>query len=153
VIRGTAHDLSLEEIERRVEVRMTRQQLLEGCARPQLWVILDESVIRRVVGGALVMQAQLERLIATCEQGNATVQVVPYRAASHPGLAGPFIILNFDEPAEPDIVYLETVGGNLYVDKTEEARLFATAFDHLRAVALSPADTRGMLRTAAQGLK
>ena len=121
--------------------------------RPQLWAILDESVIRRVVGGPAVMKVQLERLVAAGAEGRTTIQVIPYRADVHPGLAGPFIMLGFDEPTEPDLVYLETVGGNLYVDKPEEARLFATAFDHLRAAALSPSDTRAMLRAAADELR
>jgi hypothetical protein len=99
------------------------------------------------------MRTQLERLITDSGQGRTTIQVVPYTADPHPGLAGPFIILGFEEPTEPDIVYLETVGGNIYVDKPEEARLFATAFDHLRAVALSPGDTRTMLRAAADALE
>jgi transcriptional regulator with XRE-family HTH domain len=153
VIRGGPQELGPEEVEGRVEVRMRRQRVLAQEDRPQLWAILDESVIRRVVGSAAVMRAQLERLIADGQQGRTTIQVVPYHADPHPGLAGPFIILGFEEPTEPDIIYLETVGGNLYVDKPEEARLFATAFDHLRAVALSPGDTRAMLRAAADALK
>ena len=146
-------ELGPEEVQRRVEVRMARQRVLEKEERPQLWVILDESVIRRVVGGATVMRAQIESLLAAASQGKTTIQVVPYDGGPHPGLAGPFVILGFQEPGEPDIVYLETVGGNLYVDKPEEARLFATAFDHLRAAALSPGDTRAMLRAAADALK
>ena len=99
------------------------------------------------------MQAQLERLIVTGQEGKTTIQIVPYQAGAHPGQAGPFIILGFPEPSETDVVYMETLGGNLYVDKPEEARLFATAFDHLRAAALSPGDTRAMLRAVADALK
>jgi hypothetical protein len=99
------------------------------------------------------MRAQIEHLILAADQGGTTIQVVPYGAGPHPGLAGPFVILGFAEPSESDVVYLETVGGNLYVDKSEEARLFANAFDHLRAVALSPGDTRAMLRAAAKALR
>jgi transcriptional regulator with XRE-family HTH domain len=153
LIRGGPQELGPEDVERRVEVRMTRQHLLARENRPHIWAILDESVVRRVVGGSAVMHAQVKHLIAVAEQGRTTIQIVPYGAGPHPGLAGPFIILGFDEPSEPDVVYLETVGGNLYVDKSEEVRLFATAFDHLRAVALSPDDTRAMLRAAADALK
>ena len=105
------------------------------------------------IGGPGVMSAQIEHLIVAGERSGTTIQVVPYGANPHPGLAGPFIILGFAEPSESDVVYLETVGGNLYVDKSEETRLFAIAFDHLRAVALSPGDTRAMLRAAADALK
>ncbi|HEY5990890.1 MAG TPA: Scr1 family TA system antitoxin-like transcriptional regulator, partial [Streptosporangiaceae bacterium] len=85
--------------------------------------------------------------------GRTTIQVVPYGTGPHPGLAGSFVVLGFAEMSEPDVVYLETVGGNLYVDKPEEVRLYANAFDHLRAAALSPGDTRVMLRAAADALR
>lgn len=152
LMRGDSPELREEEVERRVEVRMARQLLLARVDRPQFWVILDESVIRRLVGGPVVMRAQLEHLISAGQEGRTTIQVVPYEAGAHPGQVGPFIILGFAESTESDVVYLETVGGNLYVDKPEETRLFATAFDHLRAVALSPGETLAMLRAAADTL-
>ncbi|HEV2370955.1 MAG TPA: helix-turn-helix transcriptional regulator [Streptosporangiaceae bacterium] len=153
VIGGTSREFGPEEVERLVEVRMTRQRTLEKDDRPQLWAILDESVIRRAVGGPVVMREQLEHLIKVSEDARSTVQVVPYRAGPHAGLAGPFIILGFDQLTEPDIAYLETVGGNLYVDKPEDTRLYATAFDHMRAAAISPADTRALLRAAADEMR
>jgi transcriptional regulator with XRE-family HTH domain len=144
LIRGLL-SLDAAEIERRVEVRMTRQQLLAKPDRPELWAILDEAAVRRVVGGRAIMRAQLLHLAASSEQGQTTIQVLPFGAGPHPGQAGPFIVLGFAEPAEPEVVYMETVGGNLYVDKPEEVGLYTTAFDQLRAVALSPAQTRDML--------
>jgi transcriptional regulator with XRE-family HTH domain len=137
------------EIERRVEVRMTRQELLAKPDRPELWAILDEAAVRRVVGGRAIMRAQLLHLAHSSEHGQTTIQVVPYGAGPHPGLAGPFIVVGFAEPAEPEVVYMETMGGNLYVDKPEEVSLYTTAFDQLRAVALSPAQTRDMLHSLA----
>lgn len=153
VISSGPLELGADDVERLVEVRMTRQGVLAKDDRPQFWAILDESVIRRVIGGPSIMHAQLEHLIAAAVHSRTTIQVVPYGSGPHPGLAGPFVIFGFAEPFEPEVVYLETVGGNLYVDKSEEARLFATAFDHLRAVALSPGDTQAMLRAAADELK
>jgi transcriptional regulator with XRE-family HTH domain len=152
LMRGDSPELGQEEVERRVEVRMTRQQVLTRDDRPQLWAILDEAAIRRLVGGPSVMRAQLEHLASASEQARTTIQVVSYGAGSHPGQAGPFVILGFPEPTEPDVVYMETVGGNLYVDKPDEVRLYTTAFDHLRALALSPGDTRAMLHAAARDL-
>jgi transcriptional regulator with XRE-family HTH domain len=137
------------EIERRVELRMTRQKILVRPDAPQLWAILDEAAIHRVVGGPVVMQAQLQHLADTAAAGTITVQVLPYGAGPHPGQAGPFIILGFAELAEPEVVYMETVGGNLYVDKPEEVRLFTTVFDQLRAVALSPVQSAAMLQALA----
>jgi transcriptional regulator with XRE-family HTH domain len=137
------------EIERFVELRMARQQILARPDAPQLWAILDEAAIHRVVGGPAVMRAQLLHLADTAAGGQITVQVLPYGAGPHPGQSGPFIILGFAELTEPEVVYMETVGGNLYVDKPEEVRLFTTAFDQLRAVALSPAQSAAMLHSLA----
>ena len=153
LIGGGPMELDATEVERRVEVRMTRQQALDRDERPQLWVIVDEAAIRRTVGGPAVMRGQLEALVKLAGQARTTIQVVPYSAGAHPGQLGPFVILGFTEPSEPEVVTMETVGGNLYVDKPEEVRLYTTAFDHLRAVALSPGDTRAMLRAAADALK
>jgi hypothetical protein len=150
LISGGPMELDATEVERRVEVRTTRQQALDRDERPQLWVIVDEAAIRRTVGGPAVMRGQLEALVTAADQARTTIQVVPYSAGAHPGQLGPFVILGFPEPSEPEVVTMETVGGNLYVDKPEEVRLYTTAFDHLRAVALSPGDTRAMLPTAAR---
>jgi transcriptional regulator with XRE-family HTH domain len=137
------------EVERRVELRMQRQRILERDDAPQLWAILDEAAVRRVVGGQKIMKAQLQHLAHSTDHARVTIQVLPYGAGPHPGQAGPFIILGFAEPTEPEVVYMETVGGNLYVDKPEEVRLFSTVFDQLRAVALSPAQSRAMLQALA----
>jgi len=133
------------EIERRVELRMARQQTLDRADAPHLWAILDEAAVHRVVGGKAIMKAQLLHLANSAERGRTTIQVLPFSAGPHPGQAGPFIILGFAEPTEPEVVYMETVGGNLYVDKSEEVRLFTTVFDQLRAVALSPSQSAAML--------
>jgi transcriptional regulator with XRE-family HTH domain len=138
-----------DEVERRVEVRMTRQELLARPDRPQLWAILDEAAVRRAVGGQAIMRAQLLHLIHSSEHGQTTIQVLPYSAGPHPGQGGPFTVLGFAQLAEPKVVCMETVGGNLYVDKPEEVSLYTTAFDQLRAVALSPAQTRDMLHSLA----
>ena len=99
------------------------------------------------------MYAQLQRLMTMSEQGKTTVQVVPYSVGAHPGTAGSFIILGFADPGEIDVVYIETIGGNMSVDKPEDVRHYTTAFDHLRAVALSPDDTRAMLLAALEALE
>lgn len=152
VIRGGPQELGARDVARRVEVRLARQQVLAGENRPQFRAIMDESVIRRSVGGRAVMCQQLKHLIAVGEQGLATVQVVPYGADPHPGLAGPFLILGFADQAEPDIAYLETAGGNVFADKPEDVEVFTAAFEHLHAVALSPDQTRVLLGAAASDL-
>lgn len=152
LIGGGPMELDAGDVDRRVEVRMTRQQILAQAGRPQLWAILDEAAIHRTVGGPAVMRRQLESLAQAGEQGRTTIQIVPFGAGAHSGQLGPFVILGFPEPSEPEVVTVETVGGNLYVDKPEEVRLYTTAFDHLRAVALSPGGSRAMLRAAAEAM-
>jgi transcriptional regulator with XRE-family HTH domain len=137
------------EIERRVELRMARQQILDREDAPHLWAIVDEAAVHRVVGGKAIMKAQLLHLANSAEHGRTTIQVLPFSAGPHPGQTGPFIILGFAEPTEPEVVYMETVGGNLFVDKSEEVRLFSTVFDQLRAVALSPSQSAAMLQALA----
>jgi transcriptional regulator with XRE-family HTH domain len=152
MVRGGPLELDPEDIERRIEVRMTRQRILTMKNRPQLWAILDEAAIQRVVGGPEVMRGQLQHLIAASEQGKTTIQVVPYGVGAHPGTASSFIVLGFPKSTNVDVVYMETIGGNLWVDKAEDVQHYTTAFDHLRAVALSPDDTRDMLLAASEAL-
>ncbi|REE96139.1 helix-turn-helix domain-containing protein [Thermomonospora umbrina] len=146
-IRGGPLELDEDEIRRRVEVRMTRQHILRGPDRPQLWVILDEAAIHRAVGGPAVMRGQLEHLLAVA-RGRTTLQLVPYSVGAHPGATGNFSLLSFPESSDADAAYVEIVNGNLWIDRAEEVERFATAFDHLRAVAVSPEDTRAMLIAA-----
>ncbi|WP_214412607.1 helix-turn-helix domain-containing protein [Sphaerisporangium fuscum] len=146
-------ELDTEEIERRVEVRMTRQKILGKSDRPQLWVILDEAVLRRPVGGPDVLRAQLSCLLEASEQAKTTIQVIPFKVGGHPGMIGPFTLLNFPEPSDLDIVYMETIAGNLYVEESDEVGHYATAFDHLRAEALSVRETRDMLNAVMHELE
>ncbi len=152
VILGDPMKLAADEVERRVEVRMTRQQALSQEDRPQLWAILDEAAIRRTVGGPAVMRRQLEFLARAAQQVKTIIQIIPFGGGAHAGQLGPFVVLDFPEPSEPAVVTMETVGGNLYVDKPEEVRLYTSTFDHLRAVALSPGQSGAMIRAAANAL-
>lgn len=123
VIRGALEDAP-EEIERRVGLRMARQALLERPDPPRLWVVLDEAALRRPVGGAKVMRAQLERLIEAAEMPNVTLQVIRMRNGAHPAMVGAFSILRFAEPDLPDIVYVEHLTNALYLDKREDVERY-----------------------------
>ena len=151
-IRSGPLELDREEIERRVEVRMARQEILTHPDRPRLWVVTDEASIRRQVGGPLVMRAQLQHLAEATEQGKTTVQVVPFTAGAHAGTTGPFIILGFAEPTDPDVVYVETVPEGLYLDEAPDVARFTIAFERLLATALSPDDSVSLIRRAAKDL-
>lgn len=135
------------DIDALVELRLRRQECL---ARPQdpleLWVVLDEAVIRRPIGGTGVMRDQLRHLIKAAELPNITLQIVPFAKGGHPGLGGPFSLMEFDE--DDPVVYAEAQVGNLYVQKRADVRRFSRRVDLLRAIALAPDDTAGLLHRA-----
>lgn len=138
-----------DDVEKLVSVRMARQRLLEGDRPLQLWIVLDEAVIRRRIGGAEVMRAQLRRLVAVSDLPHVSIQILPFDAGEHPALDQPFVILEFPSPTDPDVVYLEHLTGSLYVEKPQDVRRYGTIFDHLRAAALSPKASAAMMSAAA----
>lgn len=149
---GESPETGTSEIERQVEVRMSRQEHVIKDD-PQFWAVLDEAVLRRPVGGPQVMAAQLRRLAQISgELPRVTVQVVPFTAGPHPGLPGSFAILGFPESVDPDVVYLDGHTGGAYLEEPAEIRQYELMFNHLVAMALSPAKTRAMLLSMAEGL-
>ena len=147
--RGGPRELDRDDIERRVQVRMERQRILPREDRPRLWAVIDEAVIRRAVGGSEVMREQLRHLIDSAEQGKTTLQVVPFSAGAHAGTTGPFIILDFPEPTDPAVVYVETLAGDLYLEERADVDRYTLAFDRLLAAALHPDDSVRLVRQAA----
>lgn len=129
------------EIMRRVQVRVNRQQLLTKENPLELIAILDESVLRRWLGGAAVMMGQLERLIEMAERPNITIQVLPFAIGPHISMNGPFVVLRFPGPAASDIVYLENMTSELFIENEAEAFHYSLAFDRLREMALGPAES------------
>jgi len=128
-------------IERKVEVRLARQRLLTRDRPLKLWAILDESVLHRRLGGPDVMRGQLKHLVDMSLMSTVTIQVVPFDAGPHPGMVGSFSLVRFPFPDDPDIVYIESMMGDIFAD-SEDALWYREVFDHLRAAALSPAETR-----------
>ncbi|HTV98770.1 MAG TPA: helix-turn-helix transcriptional regulator [Streptosporangiaceae bacterium] len=152
VFRNGARELDREDVERRVQVRMARQEILTRADRPRLWAVVDEAVIRRVVGGPDLMREQLRHLIDSAAQGRTTIQVVPYRAGAHAGSIGPFVILQFPEPADPAVVYVETLAGDIYLDEPADVDCYTLAFDRLLAAALHPDDSVRLIEQAAKDI-
>jgi transcriptional regulator with XRE-family HTH domain len=142
-----------EEIGRRVEARLLRQSLVKGKDAPQLWAILDEAAIRRVVGGPAVMRGQLEHLIAVGNQANVTIQVVPYKAGAYMSMDGGFIILRFAEAEDPDVVCVDTRTRSLYMDDPAEVRRYTLAYEQLLALAASPDDSQELIAAATEEMK
>jgi Domain of unknown function (DUF5753)/Helix-turn-helix domain len=142
VIRGGPSELGSDEIEARVEIRRVRQELLTRPDDPvRLVAIIDEAVLHRRVGGDQVMQAQMERMLELAELPRVTIQVVPFDIGAHSGLGGPFTILEFPEPKDPDAIYVENIVGELLLEEPEDVAPFKVAYQRLTAVAASPADS------------
>jgi len=140
------------QVDRLVDLRMKRQEVLDRDPPLDVWLILDEAVIRRTIGGTTVMRDQLNRLAEASRQPNVTLQVLPFDSGSHAGLRGSFSILEFPERADADVAYVESVAGIIYLEKDREVRMCADAFDRLRATALSPGDSADRICEAADGL-
>lgn len=151
-LKGGPRELDGDEIQARTEVRMTRQQILARPGRPRLWTVIDEAVIRRVVGNADVMRTQLRHLADAAEQGKTTIQVVPFRAGAHSGTTGPFVILDFAEITDHAIVYVETLAGDIYLEQPHDAERYTIAFERLLAAALPPDDSVRLIERAADEL-
>jgi transcriptional regulator with XRE-family HTH domain len=133
------------EIDRRVHVRMERQSLLIQDDPIELWVVLDEAVLSRPVGGDEVMRDQLVRLIEAARLPNVTLQVLPFAAGAHAGMDGTFAILDFPEVADPDVVYAENATGGLFLEKTDVLEKYSSIFDTIRATALTPEESTDMI--------
>lgn len=119
-----------EDMERRITLRMQRQKVLSSIKAPKLWAVIDESVLHRPIGGRQVARAQIEHLLELAKLPHITVQIVPYRLSGY-AAEGSFTILRFAEPDLPDVVYVEHLGGALYLDSQEEIELYSRALDRL----------------------
>ena len=151
MFRKGPHELDRDSIERRVEVRQGRQRILARDDRPRLWAVIDEAALRRIVGSPKVMRDQLRHLIEAAEQGTTTLQVIPFSAGAHAGTTGSFVILSFPE-AVPDIVYVETLAGDIYLEQHGDVDRYNIAFDRLLAMAMSPDESLRLIAQAADTL-
>ncbi len=152
VIRETFPRHSAEQLERLVDLRIQRQQRFADDPPLELWAILDEAVVRRPVGGGLVMRGQLEHLLAMAARPELTLQVLPFSCGAHAGHSGPFSILEFPNRTDSEVAYVESVAGILYLEKDREVRARTDAFDRLRAAALAPAASADLIAQVAREL-
>lgn len=132
---------SADEIERLVAFGMARQDFFFKPEASELWAVLDETALRRSLGGPRVMRAQLQRLIELAERPNITLQVVPFSAGGYASTASPFTILRFSGSDLPDVVYIEQLTTALYLDKKHETDNYLLVMDNLGVQAESPEDT------------
>jgi transcriptional regulator with XRE-family HTH domain len=129
------------EIERRVRLRLARQDLLSRTQPPRIWAVMDEAVLRRPVGGTAVMRAQLSRLAEAAGLPNVTLQVVPFARGGHAAASGSFSILRFEEPDLPDVVYMEQLTSAVYLDQRPDVEHYLEVANQLSGEALTPDDT------------
>jgi transcriptional regulator with XRE-family HTH domain len=152
IIAGTIPMVGPETLDQRVEVRLTRQAVVMRERPLEVRAVLDETCIRRLVGGREVMRRQLIRLLELAERPNVIVQVLPFEVGAHPGtMLGPFTVLGFDQPADPGVVYVEG-NSDPYPDREGDLDRYRMAFDHLRSMALSVPQTNDLLRAALEAL-
>jgi hypothetical protein len=130
------------EIERRVSIRLKRQDLLTRQFPPRLWSVIDEGALRRPLGGAAVMRAQMKHLIDVAELPHVTIQVVPFGYGGHAGASGSFTVLRYQDAEVPDVVYIEQLTSALYLDNRDDVEHYIEVMDRLSAEALTPAQTK-----------
>ena len=151
VIRAGYPGDTKEQIDRRVEIRLERQEALTRTdpPPPKVSVVLNEGVLARRVGGPEVMRAQLEHLIRERDRANVVIQVLPFSTGEHPAMVGPFTMLTFLDPADPGVVNVENVLGALAMEQPEEIRAYEEVWRALQARAVSPDDSRAVIKTYA----
>jgi len=141
-----------EDIDQQLALRMRRQAVLDQPRPPQVRMVLGESVLWMQVGGPAVLRSQLRRLADLAARPDLSLQILPLRTAAHAQPAGPFTLLEFADPADPTVVYLEHLTGSLLLDEDEEVQRYRAMFDHLRAAALGPGPSADLIARTAAGL-
>ncbi|WP_433920558.1 helix-turn-helix domain-containing protein [Streptomyces canus] len=144
VLRGGFPHEADEDLGRRVDLRLRRQSLLDRPDAPTLWVVMEEAVLHRVVGGPEVMREQIERLLEVSELEHVSVDVVPFTAGAHVGACAPFTYFRFEEPELPDIVYTEVLSGAMYLDQRADVSAHLEAHNRMSLLA-SDADSKALL--------
>jgi transcriptional regulator with XRE-family HTH domain len=143
---------SEEEVIRRAQARISRQEVLAREDPPKVWAVLDEGALRRVIGGPDIMRAQLEHLIEVCEHPSVTLQILPFSAGAHRAMGGPFTILRYTEPDLRDVVFIEQLTSALYLDKQTEVDAYLQVMEEVCLQAEPSAKTPGILKTVLNGL-
>ncbi|MDR7303324.1 helix-turn-helix domain-containing protein [Haloactinomyces albus] len=155
IIRDGEPELSDDEVQRRLELRMARQQeVLEDGDQPSVWAVIDEAAVRRVVGGPTVHRDQLDHLLKLAERPNIDVQVLPFAAGAHTGTEGAFTLLTY--PAEfegdPGTVYAETRVRGIYYEEPEEVMNYRDVLTRLRVKACDQPDSLALINRIAKEL-
>ncbi|MGV9251629.1 helix-turn-helix domain-containing protein [Streptomyces sp. NPDC003697] len=151
LIAGALPETAPADIEKRVQVRMRRQERISAAENPlRLWTVLDEAALRREVGNRALMREQLEHLVEQSQLPHVTVQVIPFDMGAHPGLNGQYAILEFPDAADSSVVYIEGVTSDLYLEKANDVQKYSVMYEHLRAQALNVEQSRQFIAEIAK---
>jgi len=155
VIRATRPTETSEQIDRWVEVRIERQEILTRSdpVPPRFNAVLSEAALRRPIGGFDVMRGQLEYLMRPRDRANVTVQVLPFDAGVHPAMVGPFTAMTFPDPDDLGVVNVENATGALFLEDPAEIRVYAEIWSMLQASALSADDSQAFLKSTSFGYR
>ncbi|MFE9452603.1 helix-turn-helix domain-containing protein [Streptomyces sp. NPDC006739] len=144
VHRASEVQCAEREVQHMVDIRMKRQELLKRADPPQIWCVIDEAVLQRRVGGGAVMREQLQHLLTVSRLPHVTVQVLPFSTGAHAAAVGSFAILRGPSP-ELDVVYMDLLGGGLFMEKQPELQRYRLAFEYLSAQALDLESSAGFI--------
>ncbi|MFF7632393.1 helix-turn-helix domain-containing protein [Kitasatospora sp. NPDC008050] len=137
--------LPSDEIERRVRLRLERQEWFDATGA-HMWAVIGEAALRNQVGGPPVMREQVKRLLAAADGPEVTLQVLPFDVGAHPAIGSAFVILSFQERTEGDVILVEAMTSSIYLETEEQLDQYKFAFNHLRAAALAPRQTQEFLQ-------
>ncbi|WP_285730437.1 helix-turn-helix transcriptional regulator [Nocardiopsis sp. ATB16-24] len=152
VIQGGRYT-SEEEIERRVKARLERRDILTRFKPASLRVTLDEAVLHRVVGSSEVMAEQLRHLLHMAKLPNIDLQVVPFDAGAHAAFVAPFSILNFPDPLDAPIVFVDTASGGLFLEESDEVEAHSVTFGDVQGSAMSAAQSARLITEVLETLE
>jgi hypothetical protein len=153
IIKGVLPSIDDRILDERVTARMTRQEILRSPEPAYLWSLIDESALRRTIGGGRLMSDQLSKILETADTSNVTMQVVPFEAGAHPGLDNTFMLLEFNSSAQSPVVFVENLAGNFYLERDAEIQRYREALEHLRACALSPVNSVKYIQEIRKGFE
>ena len=137
-----------EDVTRRAEARIARQEILTRENPPRLWAVMDDGALRRSIGGKAVMREQIRHLARMCEHPAVTLQILPFQVGGHPAMGGPFTILRYSEPDLRDVVYIEQLTSALYLDKAAEVDSYLEVMEQLCLQAEPAGKTPQLLKAA-----
>ncbi|HEU5474412.1 MAG TPA: DUF5753 domain-containing protein [Actinophytocola sp.] len=152
VSAANSPDATEEDVARRVELRLARQQLLDREGPPRLQVVINEAVLRRHIGGPKVMREQLRHLTGLADRPNVIVQVLPFSAGAHPAMTGSFSMLRFPSDGGDPTILVEVDSGALYPDRPVDVERYTWMFGRLRDLALSPGESGALISRVAEEL-